>query len=54
MILDLSLKFPSFFIRLLWIKNINDAIYICRRQRLITSMFRAPELSKYLHAIKTI
>ncbi|CAF0851377.1 unnamed protein product [Rotaria sordida] len=29
--------------RLLWIKNINDAIHICRRQRLITSMLRAPE-----------
>ncbi|CAF4860899.1 unnamed protein product, partial [Rotaria sp. Silwood1] len=28
---------------LLWIKNINDAIHICRRQRLITSMLRAPE-----------
>ncbi|CAF2738851.1 unnamed protein product [Rotaria sp. Silwood2] len=29
--------------RLLWIKNINDAINICRRKRLITSMLRAPE-----------
>jgi hypothetical protein len=28
-------------------KNLNDTIHICRRQRLLTSMFRAPELSKY-------
>ncbi|CAF2140955.1 unnamed protein product [Rotaria magnacalcarata] len=29
--------------RLLWIKNINDAVHICRQKRLVTSMLRAPE-----------
>ncbi|CAF4559594.1 unnamed protein product, partial [Rotaria sp. Silwood2] len=32
---------------LLWIKNINDdAINICCRQHLVTSMLRAPQTSK--------
>ncbi|CAF3419460.1 unnamed protein product [Rotaria socialis] len=29
--------------RLLWIKNINDAVHVCRQKRLVTSMLRAPE-----------
>jgi hypothetical protein len=42
-----SREFISFSgFRLLWMKHINEAIDICRRRRLLTSMLRAPESSK--------
>ena len=39
-------RFNFEIFRLLWIKNLNESIDNCRRQRLLTSMFRAPESSQ--------
>lgn len=36
------------FFRLLWVKNLTDQIDHCRQQRLLTSIFRAPESSKFI------